>query len=127
MKTLTLDVLVILLGAFIIMNTGQISVFGTQDQNRQLRERMNSPKNYIDIDHLPEAVLTRLEQDYEGWNLLEAIIENNGEEIFYEVELINKEKDKTKIIKLTSDGTVIGEEDRKRDDEHRNNGRTWFI
>jgi hypothetical protein len=128
MKTLTLDILIILFTAFIIGITGHITVFGTQKQEWQLQGEGH--KNHINIDYLPESVREALEHNYEDWNPSSAFIQTSRGRILYEVELNNKRGDKTITVKISSDGMVIGEEENTKYRKYRNGtggGRAWFV
>jgi len=99
-----------------------------QDQQQQDTEQSNdwssqdksksdySSKDQISTSELPSNVQEELQSsDYQSWNVSQAYRKIKDGETFYAVELMNG--DEKKMVKFDSDGNVVKEKDKKKDDQ----------
>jgi hypothetical protein len=86
------------------------------------QEGMQGQERSIEVDQLPQAVQETLQEDYEDWNASEAFLASDPEEgTFYKIKLENGEEG-TKIVKISTDGEVIDEEDGDQYDTREQDG-----
>lgn len=128
MKKLTIDVLIVLSGVFIIAATGHFAVF--DPETGLVQEGVEAREYSIDIDQLPDPVQETLERDYTAWNPTEATFDINKEGVYYKVQMNNRNKRESKTVKISGDGNVISEEKHKPDSKGRQKeytGRVWHV
>jgi hypothetical protein len=130
LKLFSLALISVLLIAANMWNAAIFDGIGMERQEQQRHDRTEGQERYIEIDQLPQSVLTTLQEDYKDWNPSEAFIASDPESgAFYKVTLNKPAGGEIKIVKIAIDGAVLDEEEIEKENSRREGyrGRTVFV